>query len=186
MPPRIQLPADFKPWRLACLGCGVGLIALGMRILLSIPFAKLAGATAIAVAGPAILGFACFITAGIFIAPQIVGVVARPITAWFDQMFYPTETLREPPATLLFALRQRLRDRHWEPVAQQLEALQRAYGPSPELLHLRAHLLAGQTGEFKTVTADAVSRLSTRAFDRYTALLRRDPPPAALQTGIDA
>jgi hypothetical protein len=181
MPPRIQLPADFKPWRFVCLGCGAGLIALGMGILL-----KISPEAGIAAAGPAALGLSCFIAAAVFIAPQIVGVIARPLTGWLDEIFCPTETIRQPPADLLRAIRQRLRDRFWESVDQQTLALIDAYGPSAELYHLRAHLAAGRDGNYCPVTAAAATTLSARAFDRYLALLRRDPPPAEIRLGLDA
>jgi hypothetical protein len=187
MPPRIQLPADFKLWRLVCLGGGGVLIALGFYFLyVSTRMAANGGMDYLAAGGPAALSVASFVSASILIAPASVGIITRPVLAWFDQMFCPTETLRETPPTLIVALRQRLRDRQWESVTQQLDALELAYGPSPELSHLRAHLIAGQTGDFRTVTAAAAGTLSSRAFARYTALLRRDPPPVTIQVGIDA
>ena len=178
----IQLPADFKPWRLAALGCAAGLIAFGTRLFLE---AARSGGGMGAV-GIVLLGMACFVSAAILMAPSVATVVARPLTNFMEALFHPTETLHQPPEALLRELRMRLRDRFWESVAQQLDALTRAYGPSPELLHLRAHLVAGQTGDYQSVTALAVTVLSSRGFDRYTALLRRDPPPREIQTGIDA
>ena len=175
------MPADFRPSRLVCLGCAAGLFALGIRFLTVAT--RIGGYGA---AGVALLGLACFISAAILVGPALAGLVSRPFTNFLGDMFHPTETLRQPPESLLRDLRMRLRDRLWESVAQQLDALTRAYGPSPELLHLRAHLVAGQTGNHQSVNALAVTSLSERAFDRYVALLRRDPPPTVVQTGIDA
>ena len=181
MPRLPQLSADFRPWRIVCLGCAAGLIALGLRFL-SAAFET----GGLAAAAPALVGIGFFVAAAIFIAPSIVGLVARPLTSWFGDMFHPTETLRQPPKDLLFALRMRLRDRYWDSVDQQTRALIDSYGPSPELYLLRAHLEGGRSGSHSAVTVEASSKLSARAFDRYTELLRRDPPPHEIQTGIDA
>lgn len=181
MPPRLQLPADFRPWRLAFLVCASAFILLGFRLVYA-AFA-LEGLEA---AGPVIAGMSCFVAAGVFIAPSIVGIVARPLTGWIGDLFHPTETLRKPPEDLLRALRMRLRDRYWESVDQQTAALIVSYGPSPELYHLRAHLEGGRRGDYSAVTLEASTRLSPRAFALYTDLLRRDPPPRDIQTGIFA
>lgn len=181
MPFRLQLSADFRPWRLVCLGCAAGLIALGLRFL-----TVAMGVGGLAAVGPALIGIGCFVGAAIFIAPSIVGTVVRPLTSWFGDLFYPTETLRQPPKDLLFSLRMRLRDRYWDSVDQQTRELIKAYGPSPELYHLRAHLHAGRDGSCSAATVEASAKLSGRDFDRYTALLRRDPPPREVQTGIEA
>ena len=181
MPFRVQLSADFRPWRLVCLGCAVLLIALGLRFLAMA--ASIGGLVAV---GPVLLAVGAFVSAAIFIAPSIVGTVARPLTSWFGDMFYPTETLRQPPESLLRALRMRIRDRYWESVDQQTRELIKAYGPSPELYHLRAHLHGGRDGSCSAATVEASSRLSGRDFERYTALLRSDPPPREIQTGIEA
>ena len=139
-----------------------------------------------AIAAAALIAVAGFVASSICLVTGTSGIWGRAFGRVFGNLFYPEETITQPPDDLLRALRQRLRDRYWDSAAQQLDALQKAYGPSPELFHLRAHLSAGQTGDYRTVNVAAVKALPSRGFDRYTALLRRDPPPRAEQTGIDA
>lgn len=176
-----QFSADFRPWRAVCVVFGAGLIAMGFRFLYSA--AQMGG---LAAAGPAIFGMACFVCAAMFVSPSLVGLVARPITGWAGDLFYPTETFRQPPETLLRSLRMQLRDRYWGSVDQQTRELINAYGPSPELYHLRAVMEGGRSGSHSAITVEASQKLSRRAFDRYVDLVHRDPPPAAVQSGIEA
>jgi hypothetical protein len=181
MPPRLRVSADFRPWRVVCLVCAAALVGLGFRLLHGA-----LGFGGFAAAGPALLGLACFIVAAILIAPPLAGLVVRPLTSCLGNLFYPAETLRKPPEDLLRALRMRLRDRAWESVDQQTAALIVSYGPSPELYHLRALLAGGRSGDHAAVTLEASARLPARAFALYSDLLRRDPPPRTVQTGIEA
>ncbi len=182
MLPRIQLPEDFRGWRIFCLLLGVamlGLSALSTRLVGG--GGGLAGTMAsVMVAVSLLVGAAiCFGLAG-------GGILSRPGTRLLGNLFYPAETITEPPKELLLALRMRLRDRYWESVDQQTRELINAYGPSPELYHLRALMDGGRVGSHSAVTVEASRKLSRRAFDRYTELLRQDPPPREVQTGIEA
>lgn len=179
---RFQLPADFRLWRVGCLLAALALLWLGLRFL---ALAGKQGAYLEAV-GPAILGFSFFVGSGICVGIGFSGTLSLPLLRVFDHLFYPTETLRQPPKELLSSLRMRLRDRYWESVDQQTRELINAYGPSPELYHLRALLEGGRSGSPSAATVEASKKLSARAFDRYTALLQRDPPPREIQTGIEA
>ena len=178
--PRVHLPADFSWWRFT----GV-IVGLSMP-LLSIFLMSRLGGEPLAIAAAALIAVGGLVASAIFLVTGTSGIWGRAFGRVFGNLFYPEETLTQPPDDLLRALRQRLRDRYWDSAEQQIEALQKAYGPSPELFHLRAHLSAGQTGDYRVVNNAAVRALPSRGFDRYTALLRRDPPPREVQTGIDA
>jgi hypothetical protein len=136
--------------------------------------------------GAAMLTVGLFVSAAVAFALAFGGYMARPGARFLGSLFYPEETLKEPPENLLFALRMRLRDRHWESVDQQTRELINAYGASPALYHLRALMEGGRSGHHSAVTLEASKKLSRRAFDRYTALLRGDPPPREIQTAIEA
>ncbi|MBC8012136.1 MAG: hypothetical protein H7067_18785 [Burkholderiales bacterium] len=178
---RIQLPAGFSWWRVVGVLVGLSIPLLGLGLM-----SGSMGEGPGAVYGIVLIAVAGFIASAILLVTNTSGIWSRPFGRLFGNLFYPVETITQPPDDLLRALRQRLRDRYWNSATQQLDALTRAYGPSPELFHLRAHLVAGQTGDYRTVNAAAVNALPARGFDRYTALLRRDPPPRAPETGIDA
>jgi hypothetical protein len=186
---RVHLPDAVKGWRLACLCTAFISGGLGLHLLtVAVRWAELGGGgfASYAAIGPAALGIACFVVAAMLSMPSMAGAITSPVGRLFEQIFYPSERIREPPKDLLFALRMRLRDRYWDSVDQQTRALIEAYGHSPELHHLRAHLEGGRSGSYSTVTLEASVRLSARGFDRYTELLRRDPPPREIQTGIEA
>lgn len=151
---------------------GLLLIVRGFRFLFSISPGDSWGA-----AVPALFGFACMIAGAVCLAPGLIGVVTRPLTSFFGGFFYPEQHITAPPEPLIRALRLRILDRHFESATQQIDALLDAYGPRPELYHLRAHLVAAQGGEVQPVTAEATRALPLPALDTYLALLRRDPPP---------
>ena len=180
--PQIQLPEEFRGWRIVSLLVGFaffGLSAFSTRLVGDA--GTLAGTMATVLLSVSLL--AC---GGVFIGIAVGGLLSRPGGQFLGNLFYPVETLTAPPKDLLFALRMRLRDRYWESVDQQTRELINAYGPSPELYHLRALMEGGRSGTHSSVTVEASKKLSSRAFDRYAALLRRDPPPATIQTGIEA
>jgi hypothetical protein len=180
--PQIQLPEEFRGWRIFSLLLGFaffGLSAVSTRLVNDAD--SLAGTMGVVVLSVGFL--AC---GGVFVGIAAGGILSRPGTQLFGHLFYPSETITAPPKDLLFALRMRLRDRYWDAVDQQTHALLEAYGPSPELYHLRALMEGGRSGTHSAVTVEASKKLSSRAFDRYAALLRRDPPPTAIQTGIEA
>ena len=182
MPIRFQLPAGV---RLRLFVCPVGALFLGFVGFRFLALAGKQGAYLEAV-GPAILAIALLGGAAILLVIPFAGTLSSPITGIFEGLFNPSETIRRPPEDLLFALRMRLRDRYWESVDQQTRALIESYGPSPELYHLRALMEGGRSGSHSAVTVEASQKLSARAFDRYTSLLRGDPPPRETQTGIEA
>lgn len=177
-----QLPEGFRFRRLLCPAGAIILGCLGFRFL---GLAGKQGAYLEAV-GPAILAVALLASAGILFVIPFAGTLLSPFTGVFERLFFPGETLRRPPEELLFALRMRLRDRYWESVDQQTNALIESYGPSPELYHLRALMEGGRAGNYSSVTMAASKKLSRRAFARYIDLLRNDPPPREIQTGIVA
>ena len=179
---QIQLPEDFRGWRIFCLLLSFaffGLSAASTQLIESTQgHAGMMGAVTLAIG--------LFVSGSVFFGLAAGGILARPGSRLLGNLFYPEETIKEPPKDLLFALRMRLRDRYWESVDQQTRALIESYGPSPELYHLRALMEGGRAGSHSVVTIEASKKLSRRAFDRYTGLLHRDPPPRAIQTGIDA
>jgi hypothetical protein len=182
MLPHVRLPEDFRGWRIFCLLLSFaffGLSALSTRLTGQI--GGMAGTM-----GVVMLNVGLFVSGAVFFGIAVGGILARPGARLLGNLFYPEETIKEPPKELLFALRMRLRDRYWESVDQQTRELINAYGPSPELYHLRALMDGGRSGSHSAVTIDASKKLSRRAFDRYTELLHRDPPPTGVQTGIDA
>jgi uncharacterized membrane protein YccC len=182
MLPRFQLPDEFRGWRIFCLFACFALIGLGCAAYRLMGHASsLAG-----MMGATMLMVSLFVASAIAFALAFGGYLARPGTRFLGSIFYPQETLKEPPKDLLFALRMRLRDRYWDAVDQQTRALLQAYGPSPQLYHLRALLDGGRSGTHSAVTTEASRKLSRRSFDRYLELLRRDPPPHEIQTGIEA
>lgn len=135
-----------------------------------------ANAFSFGVMGYGLLSLGCCIGAGISVAPGLIGVVARPLTAFFGNFFYPEERLTAPPEALLRALHMRILDRQFPAVVQQIEALTEAYGPRPELFHLAAHLAAARGEPVDPVTSEAARRLKPRALQTYLDLLRRQPP----------
>lgn len=172
MMPRIQLPADFRWWRAGCV-----LVGLSFPLLSWLLFDKVnASGSLMEAAAYAIFAVAGLGGAGIFLTLGSSGVWSRPFGGFFGKLFYPEERLTRPPDDLIRALRERLRNRYWASAAQQIDALETAYGKSTELFYLRAHLTAGRTGDCKDVTCAASRALSERQFERYLALLRRDPP----------
>lgn len=180
--PQIILPEEFRGWRIFSLLVGFdffGLSALSTRLVGE------AGTLAATMAS-VLLSVALLACGGVFIGIAAGGILSRPGAQFLGHLFYPTETITAPPKDLLFALRMRLRDRYWDAVDQQTHALLEAYGPSPELYHLRALMEGGRSGTHSAVTVEASKKLSSRAFGRYTDLLHRDPPPTAIQTGIEA
>lgn len=178
---RIQLPAGFSWWRVVGVLAGLSIPLLGLYLV-----SGNLGSGPGAIVGALLIVMGGFLACAILLVTSTSGIWFRPFGRLFGNLFYPEETLTQPPDDLLRALRQRLRDRYWDSAAQQIDALQKAYGPSAELFHLRAHLVAGQTGDYRTVNAAAVKALPSRGFDRYTALLRRDPPARAPEIDIDA
>lgn len=180
--PQIILPEEFRGWRIFSLLVGIGFLGLSA---LSTRLVGGAGGLA-GTMGTVVLSIGLLACGGVFIGIAAGGIVARPGANFLGHLFYPTETLTAPPKDLLFALRMRLRDRYWESVDQQTRELILSYGPSPELYHLRALMEGGRSGTHSAVTVEASKKLSARAFDRYTALLHRDPPPTTIQTGIEA
>ncbi len=133
--------------------------------------------------GYGLLAIGCCIGAGICVAPGLVGFVARPLTSFFGEFFYPEERLTAPPESLLRALHMRILDRQFPAVVQQLEALSEAYGPQAELFHLAAHLAAARGEPVEPVTAAAARRLKPRALETYLGLLRSHPPRPAPASG---
>ncbi len=182
MLPQIRLPEDFRGWRIFSLllsfGC-FGLCAVSTRLM------NHADGPA-GMMGVVVVNVALFACGAVFFGLAAGGVLSRPGSRSFGSLFYPTETIKEPPKELLFALRMRLRDRYWESVDQQTRALIESYGPSPELYHLRALMEGGRAGNYSAVTVEASAKLSRRAFGRYLDLLRSDAPPREIQTGIEA
>lgn len=175
---RIQFPAGFSWARL--VGALVGLsIPVAAGIMIAAGNGNFdRGAVTIA-----FLGSGAFIFAAILIVTNTSWLWFRPFGRVLDSLFHPAETLTYPPADLIRSLRERLRNRLWESVSQQLDALEKAYGRSSDLFYLRAHLAAGLSGDCKHITNAASRALSGREFDRYLALLRRDPPVVYVQSG---
>ncbi len=138
-----------------------------------------ANAFSFGILGYGLLSLGCCIGAGICVAPGLVGFVARPVTSFFGEFFYPEERLTAPPEALLRALHMRILDRQFPAVVQQIEALTEAYGPRAELFHLAAHLAAARGEPVEPVTSEAARRLKPRALDTYLALLRSHPPRPA-------
>lgn len=178
---RIQLSADFKWSRLVGVLVGLAIPLCALTMMMGADSPRERGFIALG-----FLGSGAFIFAAILLVTNGSWLWFRPFGKLFGGLFYPEETITQPPKDLLFSLRMRLRDRFWESVDQQTRELIRAYGPSPELYHLRALMEGGRSGNHSAVTVEASKKLSGPAFDRYTALLRRDPPPSEIQTGIEA
>jgi hypothetical protein len=182
MLPQFRLPEDFRGWRIFCLLLSFaffGLSAASTRLLGHMD--GMAGAM-----GAVMFSVSLFVSGAIFFGIAVGGVLSGPGSRLLGSLFYSEETIKEPPKDLLFALRMRLRDRYWESVDQQTHALIESYGPSPELYHLRALMEGGRAGNYSSVTLEASKKLSPRAFTRYVELLRNDPPPREVQTGIVA
>ena len=179
MPPRNQPPPDFSPWRM--LGA---ILCFALVVFICVLVLKTTGEVRPLVFC-ALLVFLSTPLAILFVLSSS-NFWSRPFTAFWSSFFYSSESITEPPKDLLFALRMRLRDRCWEAVDQQTRQLINAYGPSPELYHLRALMEGGRSGTHSATNVEAFKRLSSRAFDRYTALLRHDPPPIEIQNGIEA
>lgn len=179
---RIHLPPEFRAWRIVCLVTSIPLVLVALRFFRGLQDAS---ELADAMTG-ALVSMGLFVAAGVAAGLGLSGYLSRPSAKLFGSILYPEETIKEAPKELLFALRMRLRNRYWESVDQQTRALLDAYGPSPELYHLRALMEAGRGGNHAAVTVVASQKLSRRAFDRYMDLLRNDPPSHPIKTGIDA
>lgn len=167
-----------RPARIIAIVAGVIFAALGLLCAYAA-----SEVFSLGVVGFGMLSLGFCTAAGICFAPQLVPVVARPLTGLLGGLFYPEQRFEAPPEDLLRKLRQSLADRHFDSVAQQVAALDRAYGPSPELLHLAAHLAVARGDTASPVTADASRRLKPKAFDAYLLRLRNDPPRAAPANG---
>jgi hypothetical protein len=124
-----------------------------------------------------ILALSCLVLAGICFAPGLIGFVASPFTSVMGSLFHPHHQLTAPPEDLLRALRRKIMDRQFTAAGQQLDALLRAYGPSPALYHLCAHYEAAQGRDPALVNSTAAAQLKPRALAAYQALLRQDAPP---------
>lgn len=167
-----------RPLRAIAAAVGLVLAAFGIYFAYAA-----ASAISFGMLGYGVLSLGCCMAAGICFAPQLVPVVARPLANLLGGLIYPEQRFEAPPPDLLRKLRQSVTDRHFDSVAQQVSALDRAYGPSPELLHLAAHLAVARGDSASPVTTDASQRLKPKAFEAYLRILRDDPPRAAPANG---
>lgn len=85
------------------------LVALGFRQLHSA-----FGLGGYGAAAPALCGLIAFILAGVLFAPGIASLLSRPLGLWLGGLFYTEERFTAPPDDLLFSLRLRILDRHFD------------------------------------------------------------------------